>query len=62
MSTDNIEKFVGEFAASLAQETFVKLTLGNYKGVDAHLQKILVRLIETKKGARLFFLYRQDTR
>ena len=62
MSTENIEKFVGEFAASLAQETFVKLTLGNYKGADSHLQKILVRLIETKRGARLFFLYRQDTR
>jgi SAM-dependent methyltransferase len=62
MSTENIEKFVGEFAASLAHETFVKLTLGNYKGADAHLQKILVRLIETKRGARLFFLYRQDTR
>jgi SAM-dependent methyltransferase len=62
MSIENIEKFVGEFAASLSEETFVKLTLGNYKGADAHLQKILVRLIETKKGARLFFLYRQDTR
>jgi hypothetical protein len=26
------------------------------------LQKILIRLVETKKGTRLFFLYRQDTR
>jgi SAM-dependent methyltransferase len=62
MSIDNIEKFIGEFAGSLARETFVKMTLGNYKGADAHLQKILVRLVETKKGTRLFFLYRQDTR
>lgn len=60
--TENIEKFIGEFAESLRRETFVKLTLGNYRGGDAHLQKILARLVETKKGTRLFFLYRQDTR
>ncbi|MGI8883268.1 MAG: class I SAM-dependent methyltransferase, partial [Pyrinomonadaceae bacterium] len=62
MSIENIEKFIGEFVRSLREETFVKMTLGNYKGADAHLQKILVRLVETKKGTRLFFLYRQDTR
>ncbi len=60
--TENIEKFLNEFAKSLHAETFVKMTLGNYRGNDAHLQKLLVRLVETKKGARLFFLYRQDTR
>lgn len=62
MSIENIEKFIGEFARSLAEETFVKMTLGNYKGADEHLQKILLRLIETKKGRRLFFLYRYNTR
>jgi SAM-dependent methyltransferase len=62
MSVENVEKFIGELARSLREETFVKLTLGNYKGADAHLQKILARLVETKKGARLFFLYRYDTR
>jgi SAM-dependent methyltransferase len=62
MSAENIEKFITELAGSLHETTFVKLTLGNYKGADEHLQKILVRLIETKKGMRLFFLYRQDTR
>jgi SAM-dependent methyltransferase len=36
--------------------------LGNYKGADEHLQKAMVRLIETKKGTRLFFLYRYNTR
>ncbi len=38
------------------------MTLGNYRGQDAHLQKLLIRLIETKRGKRLFFLYRYDTR
>src|SRR5262249_4709838 len=45
-----------------AGETFIKLTLGNYKGPDEHLQKLQVRLIKTKKGRRLYFLYRTDTR
>lgn len=62
MSAENVEKFISELAKSLHENTFVKLTLGNYKGADAHLQRILVRLVETKKGTRLFFLYRQDTR
>lgn len=59
---ENIEKFISEFAKSLHEETFVKMTLGNYKGSDEHLQKILIRLVSTKKGTRLFFLYRYDTR
>ncbi len=60
--TENIEKFISEFAASLREDRFVKMTLGNYRGNDAHLQKLLIRLVETKRGRRLFFLYRQDTR
>lgn len=59
---ENIEKFVEAFDKSLNDKIFVKMTLGNYRGTDAHLQKLLIRLVETKKGARLFFLYRQDTR
>lgn len=59
---ENVEKFIAEFAKSLHEETFVKMTLGNYKGPDEHLQKLLIRLITTRKGTRLFFLYRYDTR
>ncbi len=59
---ENIERFVNELRHALARETFVKLTLGNYKGIDEHLQKILIRRVNTKKGERLYFLYRSDTR
>ena len=59
---ENVEKFISELAGSLHEETFIKLTLGNYKGADAHLQKLLVRLVESKKGTKLFFLFRYDTR
>jgi len=59
---ENIENFIEKFSESLSKGTFVKLILSNYKGEDLHLQKIMVRMIETKKGLRLFFLYRYDTR
>ncbi len=60
--TENIEKFIDSLRESIENRTFVKMTLGNYKGTDAHLHKLLVRPIEIKKGERLFFLYRYDTR
>jgi SAM-dependent methyltransferase len=59
---ENIDKFIAELKNSLGRESFVKLTLGNYKGADEHLQKILVRPLSTTKGKRLYFLYRGDTR
>lgn len=59
---ETVEKFINELSQALHDNVFVKLTLGNYKGSDEHLQKILVRPIKTKKGARLYFLYRSDTR
>ncbi len=60
--SENIEKFIDELSNSLSAETFVKLTLGNYKGADEQLQKLSVRLIDTKNGLRLFFHYRYDSR
>ena len=60
--SENIENFVAALTGSLQNDTFVKMTLGNYKGADEHLQKLLIRLIKTKKGVRLFFLYRYNTR
>ena len=59
---ENIDKFIDELRLSLKQETFIKLTLGNYKGADERLQKIQSRLIKTKRGTRLFFLYRSENR
>lgn len=58
---ENIREFIEKLSESIHKETFVKMTLGNYKGDDAHLQKILIRLLQTKKGIRLFFTYRYNT-
>ncbi len=59
---ETVDRFVKEFVNAVNANTFVKMTLGNYKGPDEHLQKILIRLVKTKKGVRLFFLYRENTR
>ncbi len=56
-----IERFINELRISLADSTFVKLTLSNYKGSEEHLQKIFVRRIETKKGPSLMFQFRRST-
>jgi SAM-dependent methyltransferase len=56
------DDFINALIESLDEETFVKMTLGKYAGADQHLNKLMVRLIETKKGERMFFLYRYNTR
>lgn len=60
--SDAAAKFIDELSQSLSADEFVKLTLSNYRGTEPHLQKVSVRPIETKKGRRLFFQFRYDTR
>jgi SAM-dependent methyltransferase len=62
MSHEKIEEFIRILAESLQRKTFVKMTLGNQRGTDKRLKKILIRPVKIKKGERLFFLYRFDTR
>ena len=59
---ENIDKLIAELQTSLQNATFVKLTIGNYKGEDEHLQRISVRLVETKKGTLLAFQSRFASR
>ena len=58
---ETIDKFIAALADGVARGTFVKLSLGNYKGTDEQLQKIMVRPVETKNGPRLLFQYRGKT-
>ena len=47
---------------SLSSNTFVKLTLSNYKGAEQHLQKVAARVLETKRGRRLALQFHYETR
>jgi hypothetical protein len=59
---ENIEKFVAAVAASLQIGSFVRLTLGNYKGIEKGLSKVLIRPISTKRGERILAVFKYDTR
>ncbi|MGD9561528.1 MAG: SAM-dependent methyltransferase [Pyrinomonadaceae bacterium] len=59
---ENLEKLIAATANSLADGTFVKLVLSNYNGQEPGLQKIFVRIVDTKRGKRLMFQARFDTR
>jgi SAM-dependent methyltransferase len=56
---ETVRQFIAELRDSVKDGTFVKLTLGNYRGDDDSLQKILARPVETNKGNRILFQYRR---
>src|SRR3954470_863935 len=58
---ENVEKFLDSLETSLKDATFVRLTLANYKGTEERLQRVQARRVTTKKGDRLFVLYRYET-
>ena len=59
---DQIENFTDELYRSIASDSFIKLTLSNYKGVDQHLQKVTVRIIDTRRGRQMSFQSHYETR
>ncbi len=62
MQEKKITSFVGELAAALENNTFAKATVGNYKGPEEQLQKVLLRRINTKRGDMLQFVFRYGNR
>ena len=60
--SDPVDNFVSAFADSLANDSFVKVTLSNYKGAEWHLQKVAGRVIETRAGRRLALQFHYETR
>lgn len=56
------EKFLSALEASLGDSSFVKLTLGAYKGPEAQLKNLYVRQVLIKREAKLSFTYRYQTR
>lgn len=54
--------FIAFFESSLSDNSFVKLSLGNYKGADPSLKNIYVRKIAVKGAEKLSFTYNYKTR
>ncbi len=62
MINKNITSFLVAFEESLEGNTFVKMTMGNYKGDEKDLKKIIIKPVVIKKGERLNFTYRYQTK
>ncbi|HZI20499.1 MAG TPA: SAM-dependent methyltransferase [Pyrinomonadaceae bacterium] len=61
MTVESVREFLSAFASSLGEGTFVRLTLGKYRGGE-DLRNLYVRPADLKAGRRLSFLYRRRTR
>jgi SAM-dependent methyltransferase len=62
MARDGAEKFFGALDESLADGSFVRLTLAKYRGAGGDLKNIYVRRVQIKRGDSLSFLYRYKTK
>ena len=58
----HLEELISALNRSLKSETFVKISLGNYKGDEAALKQIFVRSIRIKNEDKLAFTFRYKTR
>ena len=60
--SEKIPQFVSSLQQSLTDDTFVTLSLGNYKGAEEHLEKVYIKRALIKKEVKLSFTYRYKTR
>ncbi len=61
MATET-EQFVDLIKESLHTNNFIKLTLGDYKGVEVDLKNVYVKKVVVKRQEKLSFLYRYKRR
>lgn len=58
----HLDNFIKHLSTALAQNTFVKMSLGNYKGSTPELKNIYVKPVLIKNETRLSFNYRYKTK
>jgi len=60
--SEKLDQFIESSEKSLSDHTFVKLSLGNYKGSEENLKNIYAKRILIKNEEKLSFTYRYKTR
>lgn len=60
--TRPLHEFISEFRTSLENNTFAKLSLGNYQGKEENLKNIYIKKTLIKKEEKLSLTYRYKTR
>ncbi|MEO8209677.1 MAG: SAM-dependent methyltransferase [bacterium] len=56
------QKFIQHLNASIEENSFIKITLGKYRGDDKEFQNIFITRIETKEGEKISFKFRYKTK
>ncbi len=59
---NTIQTFLSAIVKSTLNNTFVSLSLGNYKGAEEHLKNIYIKRILVKKEEKLSFTYHYKTK
>ena len=57
-----IEQYIQAIQESISDNSFLKISLGNYKGLEVNLKNIYVKRILIKQEEKLSFTYRYKTR
>jgi SAM-dependent methyltransferase len=57
-----IQTFISTISESLSNNSFIKISLGNYQGADTALKNIYVKKVLIKRDEKLSFTYRYKTR
>jgi len=60
--SEKVQEFVITLAQTISNQTFVSISLGNYKGSEENLKNIYAKRILIKKEEKLSFTYRYKTR
>ena len=60
--SSKIQEYIGSVSESISNSSFIKISLGNYKGLEEGLKNIYVKKILIKRVNKLSFTYRYKTR
>lgn len=61
-TTTSLQQFETGITSALADGSFIKISLGNYKGLERDLKNIYVRVIQVKRQEKLSFTFRYKTK
>ena len=62
MNTDHKTQWIDAISEGLAKNTFVKISLGNYKGDETGLKNIYIKRVLIKREEKFSFTYRYQTK
>ena len=60
--SEKVQEFINTLAQTISNQTFISISLGNYKGSEENLKNLYAKRILIKKDEKLSFTYRYKTR